>query len=207
MTEDDALAWITKLYPQAVPTLAQLLDLLREEATRQNLVAASTLATPWSRHIVDSAQLVPLARDPAGAWLDIGSGAGFPGLVVAIVTGAPVLCVEPRARRAEWLRHAADTLGLTTVTVAGTSLAHVTPTPVATITARAVAALPRLFDMGLPFATLTTRWLLPKGASANAEVDDARREWQGVFHVEHSVTDADAGIVVAERVRRGRARA
>lgn len=202
MTEDDARDWIGTRYPHTLPALERLLHLLRDEAGKQNLVASSTLATPWNRHIVDSAQLVPLSAEPDGTWLDIGTGAGFPGLVIAIVTGAPVLCVEPRARRVAWLAHLVDELALSTVTIAHSTLAHVTPAPVATITARAVAALPKLLDIALPFATPTTRWLLPKGASARDEVDDAARQWQGVFHVEQSLTDPAAGIVVATDVRR-----
>ncbi len=201
-TEDDARAWIAARYPDAIPALGTLLDLLREEATRQNLVAASTLPHLWSRHALDSAQLVPLAADPAAAWLDIGTGAGFPGLVVAVLTGAPVLCVEPRARRVEWLRRAVAELGLANVDVENITLARVASRPVATITARAVAPLPDLFAMGARFATPDTRWLLPKGASAQDEVDDAARGWQGVFHVKQSLTDPAAGIVVAERVGR-----
>ena len=200
MSEEEARAWIVQRHPQAIPALDRLLTLLRHEATRQNLVSASTLPHLWSRHVVDSAQLIPLAADPDGAWLDIGTGAGFPGLVLAILTGAPVTCVEPRARRVEWLTRAAAELGLVTVTVEHASLAQVATRPFATITARAVAPLPKLFAIGARFASPGTRWIFPKGASAADELDAARADWQGVFHVEHSVTDTHAGIVVAERL-------
>ena len=200
MTEEEAREWIAQRYPQAIPALEQFLTLLREEAARQNLVSASTLPHIWARHVVDSAQLVALATDPAGPWLDIGSGAGFPGLVLAILTGAPVLCVEPRARRVEWLRRAAAELALPHVTVEHVSLAHVATQPVATITARAVAPLPKLFAMAARFATPDTCWLFPKGSSARRELDEAKVDWHGVFHVEHSLTDPAAGIVVAERI-------
>ena len=200
MTEEATRGWMEQRYPQAIPALDHLLALLRDEATRQNLVSASTLPQLWSRHVVDSAQLVTLAADPAGAWLDIGSGAGFPGLVLAILTHAPVTCVEPRARRVEWLTRAAAELGLPSVTVEHASLTHVPTRPFATVTARAVAPLPKLFAMSARFAGPDTRWLFPKGASAAAELDAARAEWQGVFHVKHSVTDTRAGIVVADRI-------
>lgn len=203
VTEGEARAWIEQHFPSALPTLTHLLDLLNDEAGRQNLVSASTLPHAWSRHIVDSAQLVPLAAKPDEPWLDIGTGAGFPGLVIAALTKAPVLCVESRARRVEWLRHAADTLGLANVTIAHAALARVESRTVATITARAVAPLPDLFAMAERFAAPDTLWLLPKGASAHEEVDDAARQWQGVFHVKQSVTDLSAGIVVASHVRRG----
>ena len=206
MTEDEARAWVAERASHAVPVLDRLLDRLREEATRQNLVSAATLPQLWSRHVADSAQLVPLSASPGERWLDIGTGAGFPGLVIAAVTGAPVVCVEPRARRAEWLARVADELGLDGVDVRHSSLANTAPFQAATIVARAVAPLPRLFAMGLPFSDDATRWLLPKGASAQDEVDDAAREWQGVFHVKQSLTDPAAGIVVATDVRRRGAR-
>ena len=202
MTEADARAWIAERFPDAIPRLDRFLDLLTDEAIRQNLVAASTLPQLWTRHVLDSAQLIPLAAAPSDPWLDIGTGAGFPGLVIAILTGAPVTCVEPRARRVEWLTRAACELALDTVTVEGTALASVATSPFATITARAVAPLPKLLAMSERFAMPATRWLLPKGASAHDEVDAGSREWQGVFHVEPSLTDAAAGIVVAHGLRR-----
>ena len=202
MTEADARSWVAERFPDAIPRLERFVHLLTAEATRQNLVAASTLPHLWTRHVLDSAQLVPLSAAPGEPWLDIGTGAGFPGLVVAILAGAPVTCVEPRARRVEWLMRAAHELALDNVTIEGTALASVATRPFATITARAVAPLPKLLAMGERFATSDTRWLLPKGASAHDEVDAGSREWQGVFHVEPSLTDAAAGIVVAHGVRR-----
>ena len=91
MTEDEARAWIQERWDVSRETgLARFVDLLREEAGRQNLIAPSTLDHIWARHIVDSAQLIPAARAASGSWLDIGSGAGLPGLVLAILRDEPV---------------------------------------------------------------------------------------------------------------------
>jgi 16S rRNA (guanine527-N7)-methyltransferase len=82
--------------------LVAFVDLLRVAATQQNLVAPSTLETIWERHILDSAQLLRWTT-PGGSWADIGSGAGLPGLVIAILSSNPVTLIEPRRLRAEFL--------------------------------------------------------------------------------------------------------
>ena len=85
--------------------------MLIDENQRQNLVAKSTLDDLWRRHIDDAAQLV--AYDvPSATWLDIGSGAGLPGIVIAILTGNPMTLVEPRRLRAEFLQRVVEELGL-----------------------------------------------------------------------------------------------
>jgi 16S rRNA (guanine527-N7)-methyltransferase len=101
MTEEEARQWIRERFGDVGTTrMEALAGLVAAEAVNQNLVAPSTLASIWSRHIVDSAQLIGLANEVQGDWLDIGSGAGFPGLVVAALTNRAVFLVEPRRRRA-----------------------------------------------------------------------------------------------------------
>lgn len=179
--------------------LQRYLDLLRDETQRQNLVARSTLDRAWDRHIADSAQLVDLADN--GAWVDIGSGAGLPGIVVAILTGSPVTLVEPRRLRVDFLRRVIDELGLANVTVAPARAQRVTGR-FDVITARAVAPATQLLDMTTHLSHEGTRFLLMKGRSAQSELEDVRRAWQGDFRLVPSRTDAEAAIIVAERVRR-----
>lgn len=203
MTEEEARAWIRERYGVSRETLlARFAELLRAEAGRQNLVSASTLDHLWARHIVDSAQLLPLAQEAGeGEWIDVGSGAGLPGLVVAALADRSVTLVEPRARRAEFLRVAADDLGVTVEVVASKIERHRPPRAAAVISARAVAELPALLAAAAHCANPSTIWLLPKGRGAQSEVEAARRTWQGVFHVEPSITQPDSGIVIARRVR------
>src|SRR5205823_5359670 len=87
-------------------------QLLKSESRRQNLVSASTLAHLWQRHILDSAQLVRFEPHANASWVDVGSGAGLPGLVVACLIKGPITLVEPRRLRAEFLRNAVAALGL-----------------------------------------------------------------------------------------------
>ena len=118
MTEDEARSWFADRYAAArVERVARFLEIVREESGRQNLVAASTLPNLWFRHGLDSAQLVELAEGREGLWIDIGTGGGFPGMVVAILRDSPTLLVEPRQKRASFLRDAADALGLANVRV------------------------------------------------------------------------------------------
>jgi 16S rRNA (guanine527-N7)-methyltransferase len=202
MTEDDARAWIRASFGVPRETiLERYVDLLRAEAARQNLVSASTLEHVWARHIVDSAQLLFLA-DAKGSWIDIGSGAGLPGLVITAVSDRPIVLVEPRAKRAEFLRHAIGQLGLgDRAEVVAKRIEAYRSAPAAVISARAVAELGALLASAAHCADSSTVWLLPKGRNAQSEVEAARRAWQGVFHVEPSITQPDSGIVVARKVR------
>ncbi|PKP94362.1 MAG: 16S rRNA (guanine(527)-N(7))-methyltransferase RsmG [Alphaproteobacteria bacterium HGW-Alphaproteobacteria-16] len=200
MMEDEARAWIRDRYDVSRETrLAAFVELLRAEAAAQNLIAPSTLEHIWARHIVDSAQLVAHAPEN-GVWLDIGSGAGLPGLVVAILRDAPVELVEPRKLRTAFLESAAGQLGLTNVTVQ-TAKVERTKGYAAIVSARAVSSLNDLFRIAAHRTDRSTLWLLPKGRSAQSEVEDARRSWQGSFHVEPSITAPDSLIVVAREVR------
>lgn len=183
--------------------LSRLTDLILAANKTQNLISASTAPAFAQRHIEDSLQLAPLCSE--GPLLDIGSGAGLPGLVLACVRHDPVHLVEPRARRAAFLREAADALALHHVTVHATKVERVSGFTPATITARAVAALPALFAMAEHLADARTRWVLPKGRSGQEELDAARQTWQGEFELVPSRTDPEAAIVVASGVRRRRA--
>jgi 16S rRNA (guanine527-N7)-methyltransferase len=184
--------------------LTEIEALVRAEQERQNLISAATLPIFQQRHIDDSLQLLPHLAD--GPLLDIGSGGGFPGLVLAGCMSAPVHLVEPRAKRALFLREASAALGFDHVTVHACKVERVDIAPVATITARAVAPLGDLFAWALHLAGKKTRWVLPKGRSAASELEEARRSWQGDFCLIPSVTDPEASIVIAENVRRSSSR-
>ena len=173
--------------------------MLREECTRQNLVSASTLDRLWDRHILDSAQLVRYEPCAGASWVDIGSGAGLPGIVIACLVAGRVTLIEPRRLRAEFLHNVCESLRLNANLVY--AKAERAEGAYEAITARAVAKLSQLLKISAHLSTGNTVWALPKGRSAAAELAEARQSWQGVFHVEHSVTDADSFIVVATGVK------
>lgn len=209
-TEAEARAWLATLADFddiASARLDALVRLLAEENSRQNLVSAASLGAVWRRHIADSAQLLAyVPRETEGAWLDLGTGAGFPGLVIAALRpGLRVVMVESRTRRIEWLERASAELGLDRVVVAGSRLEQVDSFPASVISARAFAPLDRLVALSARFSTSDTLWLLPKGRSARQELD-MLRGWTHTFHVEQSLTDPEAGVIAGHLAgpRKGR---
>lgn len=175
-------------------------QLILEENKRQNLIAPSSQARLWDRHILDGAQLLALAPGE-GTWLDIGSGPGLPGVVIAILGGRPLTLNEPRKLRADFLRRVVENLALTDVTVAECKVERLSGR-YDRITARAVARLDRLFAMACHLAHSETKWVFPKGESAQSELDEACRTWQGSFHLVPSRTHPASAIVIAQHVKR-----
>jgi 16S rRNA (guanine527-N7)-methyltransferase len=187
---------------ETLETLQAYVSLLREENERQNLVSRSTVDEIWRRHILDSAQIIPLAPRSDSSWLDIGSGAGLPGLVIAILSEGTVALVEPRKLRADFLLRATDQLGLShRVSVYAAKVERISGS-FDVITARAVASLDTLLRISRHLSTDKTRWLFPKGKTAQSELDEARAKWQGKFRLEPSQTEPGSAIIIAEQVQR-----
>ncbi len=178
--------------------LALFRALVTAENAVQNLVSPASLADFDTRHVDDGVQLAALGK--AGTWCDVGSGAGLPGIVIAIVTGAPMTLIEPRKLRADFLRRAVAELGID-AEVAEMKAERV-PAHFDNITARAVAELSKLFTITEHLAQRGTRWILPKGRSAQKELESAQLSWQGSFTLVPSRTGEAAMILVAEGVRR-----
>lgn len=168
-----------------------------------NLVAPSTLADLDSRHIADSAQLLPLAPPGWTHWADLGSGGGFPGLVIAILARdrpeSRVTLVESDQRKATFLRTAARELSLP-VTVHTTRAEQLAPLGANVLSARALAPLAQL----LPFAHRHLRpggtALFPKGRRHAEEVAEARRTWHFDLTEHSSQTDPEGRILQIERI-------
>ena len=199
LDEVQARAWL-KTLPEAdeaaVDRLERLIVMLRAENLEQNLVSAASLDEVWRRHIVDSAQLLVYVPRGTSPWLDLGTGAGFPGLVVAALRpDCEVVMVESRKRRIDWLGRAVAELGLGRARVVGSRLEAVDTFPAAVISARAFANLTPLLALSARFSTSDTTWLLPKGKSAAQELSELTG-WHHMFHVEQSLTDPSAGIIV-----------
>ena len=203
-TEEQARAYVAGLTDAAgMVRLEAIAALVLEENQRQNLIAKATEPHLWQRHIADSAQLIEnvsretLGPNAQGPWLDLGSGPGFPGLVIAaLCPNMPVVLVESRARRAEFLVRCIAALNLLKCRVEGQRLERITPFPARAISARAFAPLPKLLDLSAPFSTRQTAYVLPKGRSAAQELETLKPSIRAMFHVKHSLTDPDAGIIV-----------
>jgi len=180
--------------------LQEYVGLLVSENANQNLIAPKSIPVLWNRHILDGAQLLGMTAEQ-GSWCDIGSGAGLPGLVIAILGGVPMTLVEPRRLRADFLNRVVTQLDLRMVTVVAQNVERVTG-KFDFITARAVAPLGKLLGMAWHLAHGETKWVLPKGESAKSELDEARSTWQGDFRLVPSRTHDAAAIIVATHVQR-----
>ena len=178
--------------------LKRFVALLREENSRQNLVSGATLDEVWERHILDSAQLVRFEPRAGASWVDIGSGAGLPGIVVACLVDGSVSLLEPRRLRAGFLHKACESLGLSTTVLC--TKAERLEGSFDVITARAVARLPQLLEISAHLSTRNTIWALPKGRSGQVELAEAARKWHFDAREEPSCTDPQSTILVLSGV-------
>ena len=200
--ERQAREWLEQL-PEYDETAGERLDLLvrmlREENQRQNLVSTASIDSVWLRHIADSAQLLTFVpSETSSPWLDLGTGAGFPGLVIAALQPeCRIVMVESRPRRTDWLESARVALALDHAEVFAGRLESLSEQKFRVISARAFAPLPKLLELSARFSTSDTRWLLPKGRSAAQELLELSG-WNHMFHVEQSLSDAEAGLIVGK---------
>jgi 16S rRNA (guanine527-N7)-methyltransferase len=185
--------------------------LLAKWQARINLVGPATLPDLWRRHFLDSAQLVPLIPANARTLIDLGSGAGFPGLVLAILRpDLRVTLVESDGRKAAFLAEAARaTLGAAAkdrVTVLRARAEALDPRaaggPAGVVTARALAPLARLLDLAEPCLSAGTRCLFLKGAESAAELTEARKGWTMAATEHPSLTEPRATILELRHVSR-----
>jgi 16S rRNA (guanine527-N7)-methyltransferase len=196
-----AFAEAFKVPRETIHRLTRYAELLNRWQKAINLVAPSTLPQLWSRHYADSAQLRSLAPD-ARVWLDLGSGAGFPGLVVAILkTGTPdfrMHLVESNHKKCAFL---AEVVRATEapVDIHAMRIEQLAETAQSlkpdVVSARALAPLPRLFELAAPLFGEGTRGLFLKGREAQAEIEAARQAWTFDARLHASLTAKDASIV------------
>lgn len=168
--------------------------LLKEWNEKFNLVAASTLPQLWRRHFLDSAQLFPLLPPKARRLVDLGSGAGFPGLVLSIMGVPEVHLIESVGKKATFLRAVVQELGLNAV-VHQARIESVRDLQVDVVTARALTALPTLLSLAKPFMTKETVGLFLKGEKAEAELTQAHKYWTFVCNKNQSLSDP-SGMVL-----------
>ena len=175
-------------------------DLLARWNRRINLIAPRDLPNLWTRHIEDSLQVVPFIP-PDTAVTDLGSGAGFPGLIIAICTGNPVVLVESDTRKASFLREAARETGARTTIVNGRIEDVVIP-PAPVVTARALAPLPLLLEWAVPLLRPDGVCLFLKGRRAADELTDAAATWHMTIARTPSRTDPNGVILALSHIRR-----
>jgi 16S rRNA (guanine527-N7)-methyltransferase len=202
----NALA-LTPVSRETEARLDRYIDLLRQWQAKTNLVAPSTLPTLWTRHISDSLQLLTIVPS-ARTWADLGSGGGFPGIVLACALaetpGALVHLVERNAKKAAFLREAlrvTQAPGQIHLADIGESVDRITG-PVDCVTARAVAPLHQLIGFAEPLVGKGAKALFLKGQDVDAELTEATKYWNIKPHLHPSLTGGHGWIVELDRIER-----
>lgn len=190
-------------------TPAQMADLnrfiarLTEANAVMNLVGPDSLPDVWNRHIWDSAQLLPLAP-MAASWADLGAGAGFPGVVLAILlkdrADSHVWLIDSLGKRCRFLQEVVDALSLRATVITGRAEAQKIRVDV--VTARAVAPMERLLGYAQPYLQRGAQGLFLKGEKAEAELIDARKLWRFESDLSVSRSDPRGRIVSVRSLRR-----
>lgn len=183
-------------------------ELLRKWQKTINLVAPATLPEVWSRHIADSLQLINHVPADVARWVDLGSGGGFPGLVIAAVLaerpGADVHLVESDTRKSAFLREASRVAELP-VRVHAQRIEQVAQTlapGTQVVSARALAPLPKLLELAEPFLSAGALGVFPKGRDAERELTEARKGWTLDCDLRASVSDREARVLLVRSARR-----
>lgn len=189
---------------ETLDRLEQLETLLSKWNPAINLVAKSTLESTWDRHILDSAQLFNLAPPASLHWVDMGSGGGFPGLVIACLAAdlrpnLSITMIEADQRKATFLRQASRDLGLSP-TVIVNRIENTPPQNADVLSARALAAFPALLGFSKRHLGAGGLALFPKGATWRDEVAEARKDWHFDITPHPSATDPQGAILAVKAI-------
>lgn len=179
------------------------LDLLLLWRERINLVGRSTLEDPWRRHLLDCGQIFRLLPAHARTLVDLGSGAGLPGLVLAIMGVPEVHLIESDGRKVAFLREVIRVLGLGTI-VHHCRIEAAPAIAADVVTARALATLDELLRTASPFASSRTQSIFLKGRNVADELTSAQRAWKMRFHLIPSLSSVEGRIVVVDEFCRRR---
>jgi 16S rRNA (guanine527-N7)-methyltransferase len=178
-------------------------NLLTRWNSRINLVSPDSINNLWGRHIADSAQLFRYVPQDSANLLDVGTGAGFPGMVLAIMGTKNVTLVESDQRKVAFLREVARVTGAD-VRLKVARVEQLAPFPAAVITARALAPLTKILELTAPFRGTATLSLFLKGQNIEGELTDAHKKWRMEVVRQPSLTDPAGAILALREVRRVR---
>jgi 16S rRNA (guanine527-N7)-methyltransferase len=190
---------------ETLQRLSDYLDLLRRWQSTINLVGPATLADPWRRHFLDAAQLVDRVPAEAANLVDLGSGAGFPGMVLAVLGVPGVHLIEADRRKAQFLREVARVTGAP-ATIHAERIEQMRGWPAAVITARALAPLPRLLELADRFLGSDSVCLFLKGKSVGRELTEARVSWHMNSETFPSRSEPTGTVLKLRGIRRARHR-
>jgi 16S rRNA (guanine527-N7)-methyltransferase len=190
---------------ETISRLDAFVALLLEWQVTTNLIASSTIREIWSRHVADSLQLLKFAPY-ARTWIDLGSGGGFPGMVIACALAPPgeVHLVESNAKKAAFLREAARVTGAPAKihVVRVENFPQISALKPDIVTARALAPLPKLLGYVAPFVERGAKALLLKGQDVEEELTEASKYWRIDAELAPSETDASGRILIVKGLQR-----
>ncbi len=185
---------------ETLSVLSNYVALLLKWNSKINLIGPATETDVWSRHIEDSLQLVDLIPESATSLVDLGSGGGLPGLVIAIARpNLATTLVEQDQRKAAFLKEAKSLLGLSNVTVEAKDIATVKG-QFDVVTARALSSLTNLLAFANPLMSIGSTCLFPKGANHKAELEEAATDWRFEHHLTPSKTNGESSIVTITKL-------
>jgi 16S rRNA (guanine527-N7)-methyltransferase len=192
----------TNVSRETLERLSVYADLLTRWQSRMNLVGASTLADLWRRHMLDSAQLFPRLPDPRKPIADLGSGAGFPGLVLAVMGAGDVHLVESNARKCAFLREVIRATGARATVHNARIEAFAGTRNFDVVTARACAPLTLLLEFAEPLLSASGICLFLKGAGANKELTEAEKKWKIELDRFASITEKNGCVLQIGNISR-----
>ncbi|QDY69989.1 16S rRNA (guanine(527)-N(7))-methyltransferase RsmG [Qingshengfaniella alkalisoli] len=204
----DAQSVLGGVSRETVRRLEIYADLLVKWNKSINLVSPKTINDLWSRHLLDSAQIFDLANVLSGKWVDLGSGGGFPGLVVAIIAAekAPsiaVTCIESDIRKATFLRTVSRETSVS-VSVIADRIEMVPPQSADVVSARALAPLPKLIPYAYRHLAVGGIGIFPKGERHKEEINRLKQDWSFKLDVFPSRTESEAAILRFEDLSNGK---
>jgi 16S rRNA (guanine527-N7)-methyltransferase len=197
----EGFAKLTDVSRETLDRLAKYVELLNSWTRRINLVGRDTLGDVWRRHILDSAQLFPLIPRQARRLVDLGSGAGLPGLVLAIMGVPEVHLIESDGRKAVFLREAVRVTGAAAI-IHAQRIDRVPVFAADVVTARALAPLSELLAISERFLDSQTVCLFPKGRMVEEELTEAAKAWHIRLDRQPSLTDPSGCILRLEAIAR-----
>ena len=190
-----------RLTDEVLFRLEAFVELLRKWRYKTNLVSDAGMADVWRRHILDSAQLHPLVPDNSRTVVDLGSGAGFPGMILAVIGGYHVHLIESDTRKSSFLREA-NRITAAGATIHNTRIEQIPPFPADVVTARALAPLCQLLSFALPFLTRDSICLFLKGGKADGELTKSRKNWRMQVSRTQSLSNPSGEILLLKDITR-----
>jgi 16S rRNA (guanine527-N7)-methyltransferase len=189
---------------ESLERIDAFLGLLFEWQRKTNLVSPASLPAVWTRHVIDSLQLLPHLNGPPRAIADLGSGGGFPGVILAIASGRPVDLYESNQKKAAFLSEALRVSRATGSVRVGRLEEVATPAKgqYAYVTARALAPLPELLGYAAPFIASGATGLFLKGKDADLELTESSKSWRIKMDKQKSLTDSEAVLLAVKEISR-----